>query len=409
MSWRAVAPGRVNLIGEHTDYNGLPVLPIAIDRAIRIDFRVVGEATVRLDSPMARFAPFAFQLRRPLEAADQGDWSNYVRAAARGLLEHGVELRCGIEGTVTGDVPIAAGLASSSALVVASALALLKANGVVETISRIELAELMARAERFVGLRGGGMDQAACLHGIAGHALRIEFEPLRVTPVAVPRRWRWVVASSLVHAEKSAGARELYNARARQCREALEGVAGVASVGAGAGRRAEGVPDDRREERAARGVAATKRLSYRDLVAEPDLDGVLRRAGRFLAPGLLRRLRHVVMEGRRVALAEEAVRNGDMGRFGKLMVRSHQSLRDDYEVSTTELDEMVEVALDAGAAGARLTGAGFGGCVVALCEERAAAPVMDALAGRFYAPRLGGPPGRDVMFTARASGGGRVG
>ena len=208
MSWRAVAPGRVNLIGEHTDYNGLPVLPIAIDRAIRIDFRVVGEATVRLDSPMARFAPFAFQLKRPIEAADQGDWSNYVRAAARGLLERGVELRRGIEGTVvTGDVPIAAGLASSSALVVASALALLKANGVVETISRIELAELMARAERFVGLRGGGMDQAACLHGIAGHALRIEFEPLRVTPVAVPRRWRWVVASSLVRAEKSAGAR----------------------------------------------------------------------------------------------------------------------------------------------------------------------------------------------------------
>ena len=128
--WRAVAPGRVNLIGEHTDYSGLPVLPIAIDRAIRVDFRVVGEAMVRLDSPVPRFSPFAFQLKRPIEAADQGDWSNYVRAAARGLLEHGVELRRGIEGTVSGDVPIASGLSSSSALVVASALALMKANGV---------------------------------------------------------------------------------------------------------------------------------------------------------------------------------------------------------------------------------------------------------------------------------------
>ena len=382
--WRAVAPGRINLIGEHTDYNGLPVLPIAIDRAIRIDFRVVGEATVRLDSPMARFAPFAFQLKDPIETADQGDWSNYVRAAARGLLEHGVELRCGIEGTVTGDVPIAAGLASSSALVVASALALLKANGVAVgggagmdgAISRIELAELMARAERFVGLRGGGMDQAACLHGVAGHALRIEFEPMRATPVAVPRQWRWVVASSLVRAEKSAGARELYNARATQCREALEGVG---------------------------------KLSYRDLVADPDLDGVLRRAEGVLAPVLFKRFRHVVMEGRRVALAEAAMRNGDMGRFGDLMVRSHQSLRDDYEVSTAELDGMVGIALDAGAAGARLTGAGFGGCVVALCEERAVRPVMDALAGRFYAPRLGGPPGSDAMFTARASRGAGVG
>ncbi len=403
-----MAPGRVNLIGEHTDYNGLPVLPIAIDRAIRVDFRVTGEAMVRLDSLVARFSPFAFQLKRPIEAADQGDWSNYVRAAARGLLEHGVELRRGIEGTVSGDVPIASGLSSSSALVVASALALLKANGVGvgdgmdggteggvgpvaaglpsdedvagehrsgKAISRLELAALMARAERFVGLQGGGMDQAACLHGMPGHALRIEFEPLRVTPVAVPEGWRWVVASSLERAEKSAGAREAYNERARQCREALEGVGG----------------------------------GYRDLVADHDLDGVVRRARRVLVPVLFRRFRHVVTEGRRVALAEEAMRNGEMGRFGTLMVRSHESLREDYEVSTAGLDEMVEVALEAGAAGARLTGAGFGGCIVTLCEERAVAPVMEALATRFYAPRLGGPPGRDVMFAVKAGRGAGVG
>ncbi|MDE2973162.1 MAG: hypothetical protein OXU64_00355 [Gemmatimonadota bacterium] len=400
--WRAVAPGRVNLIGEHTDYNGLPVLPIAIDRAIRIEFRVTGDAAVRLHSPVERFAPFAFRMRRPIEAADRGDWSNYVRAAARGLLEHGIDLRRGIEGTVSGDVPVAAGLSSSSALVVASALALLKANGVgvedgtgggagggagrapdedpadkrppAKTVSRLELAALMARAERFAGLRGGGMDQAACLHGVEGHALRIEFEPLRVTPVAVPEGWRWVVASSLERAEKSAGARDAYNERARQCREALRG------VGSG----------------------------YRDLVAEPGLDGVLRRARGVLAPALFRRFRHVVTEGRRVALAEEAMLNGELGRFGELMVQSHASLRDDYEVSTAGLDEIVEIALEAGAAGARLTGAGFGGCAVALCEERAAATVMEALATRFYAPRLGGPPGRDAMFAAKASGGAGV-
>lgn len=398
-----MAPGRVNLIGEHTDYNGLPVLPIAIDRAIRIEFRVTGDAAVRLHSPVARFAPFAFRLRRPIEAADRGDWSNYVRAAALGLLEHGIDLRRGIEGTVSGDVPVAAGLSSSSALVVASALALLKANGAgvedgpgggagggagrapdedpagerpaAKTVSRLELAALMARAERFAGLRGGGMDQAACLHGVEGHALRIEFEPLRVTPVAVPEGWRWVVASSLERAEKSAGARDAYNERARQCREALRG------VGHG----------------------------YRDLVAEPGLDGVLRRARGVLAPALFRRFRHVVTEGRRVALAEEAMRNGELGRFGELMVQSHASLRDDYEVSTAGLDEIVEIALEAGAAGARLTGAGFGGCAVALCEERAAGTVMEALAMRFYAPRLGGPPGRDAMFAAKASGGAGVG
>lgn len=402
--WRAIAPGRVNLIGEHTDYNGLPVFPIAIDRDVRIEFRVVDDPVVRLDSPSARFAPFAFQLKRPIEPAAQGDWSNYVRAAARGLLEHGISLKRGIEGTVSGDAPIASGLSSSSALVVASALALLKANGVdvddgaargdgSRAMSRLELAALMARAERFVGLEGGGMDQAACLHGVEGHALRIEFDPLRVTPVPVPDGWRWVVASSLVRAEKSAGARGRYNERARQCREAL-----AASVGAVPGGQA---PNS--------GNRATNTApAYNDLVSAADPGGLLRRVRRILSPVLFRRFRHVVTEGRRVALAEQAMRDVNMHRFGQLMVRSHESLRDDYEVSTGELDAIVGVALEAGAAGARLTGAGFGGCAVALCDDSTVAPVMEALTARFYKPRLGGPPTTDMLFVAKPGGGAGV-
>ena len=400
-SWQAIAPGRVNLIGEHTDYNGLPVLPIAIDRDIRIDFQVAGESMVRLDSPLARFEPLEFRLDRPIEAAAQGDWSNYVRAAARGLLDHGIALPRGVTGRVTGNVPIASGLSSSSALVVAAALALLKANGV--EVPRLELASLMARAERFVGLQGGGMDQAACLHGIAGHALRIDFDPLRVTPVAVPEGWRWVVASSLVRAEKSAGAREAYNERARECREAL------AVVGGGARRAGPALPDIGHGIADA-GTPGTAGMppTYRDLIADDDRDGLTAHARRALTPVLFRRFRHVVTEGHRVALAEAAMRDGDMGRFGDLMVRSHESLRDDYEVSTTELDEIVAIALEAGAAGARLTGAGFGGCAVALCDRSAVAPVMEALAACFYTPRLGGSPTRDMMFAAKPSGGARV-
>ena len=407
-----IAPGRVNLIGEHTDYNGLPVLPIAIDRDVRVAFRVTDEAAVRLDSPSARFAPFEFRLDRPIEAADQGDWSNYVRAAARGLLEYGVRLERGVEGSVTGDVPIASGLSSSSALVVASALALLKANAVevggggARPLSRLELAALMARAERFVGLEGGGMDQAACLHGREGHALRIDFDPLRVTPVPVPEGWRWVVASSLVRAEKSGGAREAYNERARQCREALGIVARVAASERAAAERAGSAGSNGVTRRAADG--APRAPTYRDLVAVDDLDGLLRHARRVLAPVLFRRFRHVVTEGHRVALAERAMRDGDMLRFGDLMVRSHESLRDDYEVSTGELDAIVTVALEAGAAGARLTGAGFGGCAVALCDDTTVAPVMEALAARFYEPRLGRPPTGDMMFAGKPSGGARV-
>ena len=407
-SWRAIAPGRVNLIGEHTDYNGLPVLPIAIDRDIRIEFRVAGESMVRLDNATARFARLEFRLDRPIEAAAQGDWSNYVRAAAHGLLDHGIALPRGVTGRVTGNVPIASGLSSSSALVVAAALALLKANGV--TLPRLDLAALMARAERFVGLQGGGMDQAACLHGIAGHALRIDFDPLGVTPVAVPVGWRWVVASSLVRAEKSAGAREAYNERARQCREALAVVGGgVADERAPpSGGRAGRDGGVRRSATGKGSRAGDQAPTYRDLVADNDPDGFLDRARRALTPVLFRRFRHVVTEGRRVGLAEEAMRDGDMGRFGDLMIQSHNSLRDDYEVSTTELDEIVAIALEAGAAGARLTGAGFGGCAVALCDMSTVAPVMEALAARFYAPRLGGPPTRDMMFPAKPSGGARV-
>ena len=406
-------PGRVNLIGEHIDYNGLPVLPIAIDRTVRIDFNFVPDPVVQLDNAVEQYAPFALRLDRPMRAAPPGHWSNYVRAAAHGLADHGIDLQRGIAGRVAGDIPVAAGLSSSSALVVAAALALLGANGVAvaesccggmgsqamvsgfredapgaadrvesagpeaedahaqRSMTRLELAALMARAERFVGLEGGGMDQAACLCGVAGHALRIEFDPLRVTPVAVPGGWRWVVASSLTPAEKSAGARDAYNERARQCRTALDGM---------------------------RGAGGSAALSYPDLVRMDDLDGVLRHARRVLPELLLRRFRHVLTEGRRVAHAEAVMQRGDIRLFGNLMVQSHRSLRDDYAVSTPELDALVKVALEAGAAGARLTGAGFGGSAVALCDDATVGAVMEAMAERFYAPRLGRRPGEGEVF-----------
>ncbi len=420
--WLAVAPGRVNLIGDHIDYVGLPVLPIAIDRDVRVEFRMADEPVVRLTNVAARFAPFAFRLDRPIEAAARGDWSNYVRAAARGLLDHGVPLRRGIAGTVDGDVPIASGLSSSSALVVASALALLRANGVAvgdgartgagagvagagagngagvagrggagrggAGVSTLELAAIMARAERFVGLEGGGMDQAACLHGVAGHALRIDFDPLRVAPVPVPEAWRWVVGSSLARAEKSGDVRDAYNARARQSRAALRAVGGAGRVaGHGAG--------------AVAGAVA-------ELTTTDNIEALLRHARGMVDATSYHRFRHVVSEGRRVVEAERAMLDGDMRRFGDLMVRSHASFRDDYEVSTEALDEIVAVAVEAGAAGARLTGAGFGGCAVALCDERTVARVMEALAARFYLPRLGRPPSGAELFTATASGGARV-
>ncbi|MDE2661648.1 MAG: galactokinase [Gemmatimonadota bacterium] len=368
----ATAPGRINLIGEHIDYNGLPVLPMALDRHVNVDFEAVAHSTVELEGD-SDHGSFAFRLERATESAPQGHWSNYVRAAARGLLDHGVELKRGIRGTVTGTVPVAEGLSSSSALVVASALALLHANE--EQVEALELAALLARAERHVGLQGGGMDQAASLCGKEGHALRIDFEPLRVTPAPVPEGWRWIVASSLTRAEKAGAVRELYNERRAQCAEALERVG---------------------------------RTSWLEVMEadQAEFATVLAGARKSLPLTLSRRFRHVATEGRRVIEAERALRDGEMASFGRLMNESHASLRDDFGVSTPALDEIVGVARDAGAAGARLTGAGFGGCAVALCGANEAKAVIEALIDRFYAPR--GGVGRRALFVADASDGATV-
>ncbi len=393
-AFRAVAPGRINLIGEHMDYNDLPVLPMALTRAVEIDAQVEDKPVVRLRSARpARFPPFEFPLEQPMATAPPGDWSNYARAAAKGLARAGVPLRRGIAGTVGGDLPIAMGLSSSSALVVATALALLRANGrggwtgagldrrpaprEKSLANRLDLAQLMAHAERDVGPEGGGMDQAASLLGARGHALRITFDPLAVKRIPMPSSWRWVVASSLIPAEKSGAARASYNARVGQCRQALD---------------------------------ALGETSYPELLSRGDAARHVDLAGRVLskAPHLHRRFRHVLTEGQRVGLAQDALGANDLDGFGSLMLESHASLRDDYRVSTPELDEIVRIAVAAGAAGARLTGAGLGGCAVALCHEAEVAAVIDTLARDFFLPRLGRPPQDDVLFVASPGPGARI-
>lgn len=199
------------------------------------------------------------------------------------------------------------------------------------------------------------MDQAICLCGRQGTATLIEFDPLRAAPVPVPAAWRFVVAHSLVEARKSGEAQSTYNRR-----------------------RAE-------VEMARAQLEAGKRE---------------------LEPELRRRHKHVVTEAERVRQAVDAMKEGDMSAFGLLMNASHRSLRDDFEVSTPVLDELVEIALAAGAAGARLTGAGLGGSIVALAHAERSATVLDALRERFYALRLSSEasqPGTmidDALFVA---------
>jgi len=354
----ARAPGRVNLIGEHIDYAGLPVLPIAIQRQIRIAFRRIGEPECRIATTVPGLEPRSFRLDEPIEPYATGDWGNYVKAAAHGLRDRpggspAAANPHGVEALIESDLPVAAGLSSSSALVIAAALALTKANA--ESLEPLRLAALMADAEQFTGTRGGGMDQTICLCARPGAASLIDFDPLRVEPVPVPEHWRFVVADSLIPARKSGDARTTYNRRRTEVETALHEIG--------------------------------RAPSYRDLLAAHDADELLEAGEGALEADVRRRFRHVVTEAGRVRQAVDAMRREDMSGFGALMIASHRSLRDDYDVSTPELDELVDIALDSGAAGARLTGAGLGGSIVALVGAERAASVVEALTDRFYARR----------------------
>lgn len=382
----AEAPGRVNLIGDHTDYNGLPVLPMAIRQRVRIVFRPRDDERVRIVAMAQGSEEAQFDLGHEVVRAPQGHWSNYVRGAARAVAELEGDRSRGIDALVASDIPVAAGLSSSSALVVATILALRDAAGSVvgaeEGVpepSTLELAAFAARAERYVGTEGGGMDQAASMCGVAGHALRIRFGPLRVDPVPVPPGWRFVVAHSGVVAEKSAGVEADYNARVEGCRQALIKVA--------------------------RGQGLDEGTTYPALLDGFTPAELVRLADQHLAGTELAYLRHTLTEAARVEGAVAALRDEDGLAFGALMNDSHRSLRDDYGVSLDVLDRMTRAAIEAGALGARLTGAGFGGSVVALAPDTGAEAVLAALAAEVSRSKEGADP---VAFVAVASDGARV-
>lgn len=401
------APGRVNLVGEHIDYCGLSVLPIAIQRRVTLVMRPREDTRVRVTSSAFDFELRTFELGEAIPRYPGGDWGNYVKAGVQAIVAHlasrpvnhrsGVPLG-GFDGLIESDLPPAAGLSSSSALVVASGLATLAANGLEVTplsdasrnadarqgiLSRAQLAGNLAHGERYVGTAGGGMDQAVCLLARAGKALRIDFEPLRTTPIPIPEDWRFVVAHSFVRAEKTKSALSIYNQRTRQAREAQEIVWDALNPSGGSG-------------------------SYSDLLADHVPHELLVAAEDNLHPMLRRRFRHIVTEAQRVTRAQAALETADLSRFGEILTESHRSLRDDYEVSIVELDDLAGIMEEAGAAGARLTGAGLGGCAIGVCAGAQVDAVCDALRADFYARRFPTGEVTGYPFVADASDGASV-
>ena len=331
----AEAPGRVNLIGEHTDYNEGFVLPVAIDRTVLVAFTRRTDREVRACS--LDFEQEDAFLLDDIRCRESDVWGNYLRGVAAVLQAAGHDLT-GLDLAVEGDVPIGAGLSSSAALEVAVLGAFRAACGL--TIEPRDAALLAQRAENeFVGVACGIMDQMAAVLGRRDHALLIDCRSLDAEPIALNlarHGLRIVVADTGVRRRLSESA---YNQRREECERALELLGDLTPY--------------------------QKPRSLRDITPE-----YLEAMGGGLPEPLLGRARHVVRENERVFKSVEALEKGDLAAFGGMLYASHESLAEDYEVSSAELDLMVELARSVeGVVGARMTGAGFGGCTVNLVYE----------------------------------------
>lgn len=338
------APGRVNLIGEHTDYNQGFVLPAAIDRYVWYVGRKRTDRTVRVYSVDFE-EQTEFDLEHP-QKDEQHPWSNYLRGISKLLESDGMRLP-GVDLALGGNVPLAAGLSSSAAVEIAATAFWAKLTGL--PTDPVALAKLAQKAENdFVGMPSGIMDQFISALGKADHALFLDCRDLTCRYVPLDPGIKIVVCNSGI---KRALTQSEYKVRVSQCREAVDRLRST-------------------------GLAIH---SLRDVEL-----GQLEAARHALTEVLFKRARHVVTENQRVLKAVEALEAGNLSGFGKLMNQSHESLRDDYEVSSRELDALAELAWkQPGVYGARMTGAGFGGCTVNLVQQDAAAPFVEAVSAGY--------------------------
>jgi len=340
------APGRVNLIGEHTDYNDGFVMPAALnlytyvavtprpDRRLLVYSENFDEACdVDLDS---------------IRPGKSGHWSDYVRGVAGVLESSGYKLR-GADLAIASEVPLGSGLSSSAALEVSTAWALLSNSEI--NVDRNAIPQICQQAEHlYPETKCGIMDQFISCHGRAGHALMLDCRSLDFQLLPLPGDVRLMVCNTMVRHDHASGG---YNTRQGECQEGLRALQ-------------QALP----EIRALRDVTIDELEQHRSR----------------LSPLIYKRIRHVVTENERVKMAASALQAADMAKLGELMADSHRSLRDDYEVSTPELDLMVELARDQkDVYGARMTGGGFGGCTINLVHSARAGEVQQRLEQNYEA------------------------
>ncbi len=347
------APGRVNLIGEHTDYNDGFVMPMAINRDTVVAARARKDRRVRVHTFNLN-ETVEFDLDHP-GPGGRRHWLDYVEGVAQSLLRRGIQLR-GADLALKSDVPEGAGLSSSAALEISVGLALSSVSEV--AIDKVQLALAGQQAEHeFVGAKVGIMDQYIAALGRAGHALLIDCRSLQPTliPMNLPDTAIAICNTRVKHELASSE----YNTRRAECERGVELLREV-------------LPD----VRALRDVSVAEFEQYQDLLPEP----------------VKRRCRHIVTENARTLAAADALKAGNLREMGKLMYQSHESLRDDYEVSCTELDLLVNIARTIeGVAGARMTGGGFGGCTVNLVHRDNLQTFQEKISND-YQSKIGHPP-----------------
>jgi len=430
------APGRVNLIGEHTDYNMGPVLPCAINKEIIFCIRPGKTSKINVLNVDKKFDDINFSIREKIEPYPTGHWGNYIKAGILGILDYvkssspkDINRFKGYDIIVSSTLPPAAGISSSSALVVAAALSFVLANNL--DLSKPKIAEICAKAEHFVGTSGGGMDQAASLLAKKNSFLYMEFNPLRIEEIMAPEGIQLLLFSSLVQAEKSGKSRLEYNRRVLECKMAVDlfkrflltNVSGsypeINFIGEVKSENFN-ISQDKLDQLVELFLndlpdsftiaKFTEKMSLNEQELNKRYQSILQGSDRLKEPSdgfkIKSRFKHVYYECRRVYKTIDSLRLFDLNELGNLLNKSHNSLSLDYEVSIPEADELVNILRENGALGARIMGAGFGGMILALTDPATMDQLAEAVKKKYYFNKIPENQNEHIIPCVTADGAG---
>ncbi len=408
----ARAPGRLNIIGEHTDYSALPVLPFAANVSLKILFSPSSDNKIKLYSlNLPEQSPIEFKIEKEIPHSPPGDWANYVKAAVQDAVNYAEEMNVnpeklkGFSGVVYSDIPLNAGLSSSSALVVASDLISFFCQG--WELNKLKMAERTAKAEHYVGTMGGGMDQTTSICGKKNHCLKIYFYPLEISEYPINIDCSFVIANTLVHARKSSEVKNHYNQRVLECKlikeiincEFLrEGIIPEPINYIGDLRKADNFKEKIRTwKKAISEILGKENYSLdeaKNIIGDkifseniyPRFSGIFK----FMPEKfpLLKRAKYLFGEWERVEKAGDLIQKKSPEEIGDLIYRSHEGLKDYFEVSHPRADKLIDLAKNYGIQGARIVGAGFGGSTIHLVQQNDVSEYKEYLKREYYEKEL---------------------